>query len=161
MDATDAQPAPPEAQPGESLHERCERALRRLAGVDGADALAACKPLAQELRDARQYPLLLKLGEAIARLDPEDARNRRLQAQALIELGQASVAVDVLEALAGRLSSDDREWAETKGLLGRAWKQIFLDSGDKSTERAQAALRAALAAYREPYEADPGNTGTA
>ncbi|HRO59285.1 MAG TPA: serine protease, partial [Burkholderiaceae bacterium] len=75
-----------------------------------------------------------------------------------IELGQASVAVDVLEALARRQPQGSRDWGEAKGLLGRAWKQIFIDAGDKSSGHAHAALLAAITAYREACEASPDNT---
>ena len=43
--------------------------------------------MCSQLREHRQFNRMLKLAEAVSRVDPDDARNRRLQAQALIETG--------------------------------------------------------------------------
>ena len=145
-----AQPTP--------LQQRAEAALDTLSGLCDEADLAAARPLVKELRNARDYPRMLRLAEAVARLDPADAVNRRLYAQALIESGLASAAVDVLEALAARLPEGHPERLEATGLLGRAWKQVFFDAADKSTPAAHGALAAAIAAYRAPYEADAGRT---
>ncbi|MDM0047945.1 serine protease [Variovorax sp. J22R115] len=124
---------------------------------DEAD-VATAKPLVEALRNERDYPRMLRLAEAVRRLDPGDAKNRRLLAQALIESGLATVAVDVLRALTDSLGAAHPERAEAQGLLGRAWKQIFFDTADKSAPAAQCALTAAIDVYREPYEFDEGNT---
>jgi hypothetical protein len=63
-----------------------------------------------------------------------------------------------LEALLTRLGVDEPEFVEATGLLGRAWKQIFLDSADKTTTTAHSALLAAVAAYRGGHERDHNNT---
>lgn len=141
------------------LLKRVDAALMALAGIDDANSIAVAKPLVEELRNARNYACALRLSEAVRRQDRSDAKNRRLQAQALIESGYATVAVDVLDALASVLPVGDPERAEAMGLRGRAHKQIFFDAGDKSTDAAQTALAAAIAAYRDQYEAD-GNKNT-
>ena len=64
----------------------------------------------------------------------------------------ATVAVDVLTALTRRLRKDDPEWAEAKGLLGRAYKRLFFDAADKTANSAIEALKQSIAAYRDPYE---------
>jgi hypothetical protein len=94
-----------------------------------------------------------QLAEAVSRRDPKDATNRRLYAQYLIDTGKATAAIDLLQTLARRLEQDDPEWAEACGLLGRAWKQIYFDAGDRSDAVARDALKKAIAAYREPFEA--------
>ena len=99
-----------------------------------------------------------RLAEAVSRRFPEDATNRRLYAQYLIDTGRPTVAIDVLRVLARRLPPTHPERAEATGLLGRACKQIFLEAGDKTTPGARAALKEAVAAYRDPYEQNPANT---
>ena len=86
---------------------------------------------------------------------PKDAKNRRLYAQYLIETGKATAAVDLLARLAERLPKNHPELAEATGLLGRAYKQIFFDAGDKTSPGAREALKQAIVAYRGPYEQDP------
>ena len=137
------------------LRDRAAAALAELRGHCGPQELAVAKLLVEQLRDERDYPLMVRLAEAINRRDPKDARNRRLYAQCLIETGNATVAVALLEPLARRLSRDDPEHAEVLGLLGRAHKQIFCDMEDKSGRLGRQALRAAIAAYRQPFERDP------
>lgn len=125
----------------------------------GSEAeLGHVRDLVVELRNARLYPQLMQLAEAVSRRLPGDARNRRLYAQALIEQGQVTVAIDVLKSLAARLSRSDPEHAEAIGLLGRAYKQIFFDVGDKTADDAREALKQAIAIYRKPFEDNPANT---
>ena len=96
-----------------------------------------------------------QLAEAVSRRDPKDPKNRRLYAQYLIDTGKATAAVDLLTRLADRLPKNHPELAEATGLLGRAYKQIFFDAGDKTSSGAREALKQAIAAYRGPYEQDP------
>ena len=99
-----------------------------------------------------------RLAEAVSRRDPKDPKNRRLYAQYLIETGNATAAVDVLQPLARRLAKDHPEFAEATGLLGRAYKQMFFDAGDKTSPGAREALKQAIAAYRKPFEENRANT---
>lgn len=128
-------------------------ALERLQGRASDTDLQAAKPLVEQLRNQRDYELMGQLAEAVSRRDPRDAGNRRLYAQYLIDTGKATAAIDLLLPLARRLAQDHPEWAEATGLLGRAWKQIYFDAGDKGDAAAREALKKAIAAYRGPFEA--------
>lgn len=134
---------------------RARRSLEALRGASDAAELAAARVLVEQLRNQRDYELMGELAEAISRLDPRDARNRRLYAQCLIETGKVTVAIDLLQRLARQLPAGHAEASEVSGLLGRAWKQIFLDSGDKTSASARAALKNAIHTYRVPYENAP------
>ncbi|MFT3800295.1 MAG: serine protease [Burkholderiaceae bacterium] len=142
----------------DSLRENAEQALSRLRGRAADDDLAKARLLALALRDERQFALLARLTEALSRRCPGDARTRRLHAQALIEQGCATAAIDVLKPLAARLPKDDPEYVEATGLLGRAYKQIFFDAGDKTDGGARDALKRAITIYRKPFEDDEANT---
>ena len=141
----------------QALFLRCDRALESLAGIFDPAELEQARADVLELREHRQFNRMLRLAEAVSRVDPDDARNRRLQAQALIETGLATVAVPLLESIVRSVGPDDPEALEAQGLLGRAWKQIFFDAGDRSMPGAQKALRCAVEAYRAPYAANPKN----
>lgn len=142
----------------ESLRLRARQAGARARGQGSAAELAQARDLVVELRNARLYPELVQLAEAVCRRLPGDARTRRLYAQAQIEQGCALAAIDQLEALARTVPRDDPESSEVAGLIGRAYKQIFIDAGDKTSEAARGALKKAIAAYRKPFEANPANT---
>jgi hypothetical protein len=139
----------------QALFLRCERALDSLAGIFDPAELEQARADVLELREHRQFNRMLRLAEAVGRVDPDDARNRRLQAQALIETGLATVAVPLLESIVRSVGPDHPEALEAQGLLGRAWKQIFFDAGDRSMPGAQRALRCSVEAYRAPYAANP------
>src|SRR5512132_2894260 len=139
----------------DDLRQQARDACKRLRGLCEPDEVAKAKPLVEELRNAREYELMGQLAEAVSRQDPKDAKNRRLYAQYLIETGKATAAVDVLLPLARRLPKDNPEFAEATGLLGRAYKQVFFDAGDKTSPGAREALKQAIAAYRKPFEDDP------
>jgi S1-C subfamily serine protease len=101
----------------------------------------------------REFAALARLGEAVGRHAPRDAITRCWYAQALIETGQATAAIDVLRPLATRLPRSDRSWPEAQGLIGRANKQIFFDATDKHSIAAREALKQSLAAYRAVLDA--------
>jgi Trypsin-like peptidase domain/MAP3K TRAFs-binding domain len=137
------------------LRARADDALGKLRGLGSEGDLESAKGLVEELRNTREYDRMGRLAEAISRRDPKDPRNRRLYAQYLIETGKATAAVDVLRPLAQRLPKDHPEFAEATGLLGRAYKQVFFDAGDKTSQGARDALKQAIAAYRKPFEDNP------
>ena len=141
----------------DELRERARGcASSDLRGLSDEADLAEAKRLVEELRNERDYEPMGELAEAVSRRDPKDAKNRRLYAQYLIDTGKATAAIDVLQRAGRRLPKDDPEFAEATGLLGRAYKQIFFDAGDKTSPGAREALKQAIAAYRGPYERTPG-----
>jgi hypothetical protein len=139
----------------DELRAKAQQALKRLSGICEDEDLANAKDLVEALRNAVLYEEMGKLAEAVSRRDPKDPRNRRLYGQYLINTGKVTAAIDVLTPVAQRLPRDDPEFAEAMGLIGRANKQIFFDAGDKADAAAHAALGAAVAAYRIPFEASP------
>lgn len=140
------------------LRRRAAQSLAGLRGLGSEDELVQARELVPLLCRARLFATLAELAEAIGRRLPRDARTRCFYAQALIEQGGASAAIDMLKPLATRLPASDPCRAEAAGLLGRAWKQIFFDAGDKTGASAREALKQAIAVYRQPFEQDPAHT---
>lgn len=142
----------------DTLRARAADALHRLRGLAAETELDAAAGLVRELRRARLFAPTAELAEALGRQRPRDAATRCVYAQALIEQGYVTAAIDVLKPLAARLPAGDLVRAEASGLLGRAWKQIFFDAGDKTGAGAREALKQAVAVYRAPFEENPANT---
>ena len=142
----------------DDLRARTKDAQRKLSFSPDDETIATAKGLVEELRNARDFPMMGRLAEAVSRIDPKDPKNRRLYAQYLIEDGKATAAADVLKALTRRLPKVHPEHAEATGLLGRVYKQIFFDARDKTSIGAREALKQAIASYREPFEASLTNT---
>ncbi|MFN0097482.1 MAG: trypsin-like peptidase domain-containing protein [Gemmatimonadaceae bacterium] len=126
---------------------------RWLAGENGAPRWNdAVRKLLHGLRRERQFDLLASLAERAARLSPREPELRRLQAQALIEVGQAGAALDTLNAALRDLPTIHPEYLELTGLVGRAYKQMFVDAADHRDEAVRRLLEDAIAAYRAQWE---------
>ena len=145
-------PAPKDV---DELQQRASEVLRQLQGPQVEAALPQARLLTLAARDLRDYATLLRLAEAVGRVAPQEVQVRRLYAQALIDTGQVTVAIDLLDALLQRLPPDDAEAAEAAGLRGRAFKQLYFDAADKRSAAATHALAQAIEAYRGPYLAAP------
>lgn len=146
-----------EGSEDQALLTRADELVRHLYARSWLDEGEA---VLDQLRHRREFEWLGALAEAISRHRPRDPRVRRLLAQSLIDRGLATVAIDVIEATLTSLAAGDGalgERDELIGLLGRAHKQIFVDSADTSTTLANQALARAAAAYRDAYERDPLN----
>ncbi len=119
---------------------------------------AAVKKRFDSLKNERAFKQLMNLAEKAARFHSMDPQLRRLQAQALIESDQPATAVDVIERICSVLSPDHPEFAELQGLLGRAYKQMFIESGGKVGSKAMAGEIAlftkSYAAYETCYRRD-------
>lgn len=105
----------------------------------------------RKLRGDRNFLALADVTEKCARYSPDNGELRRLQAQALIDSGQPATAISVIERVRSRLKGDDPEVPELQGLLGRAYKQMLVESGDGPADSKQRLLRQAMAAYSSAY----------
>lgn len=125
----------------------------------GSAAEQDARRLLPELRRGREFRLLAQLCERLVRAHPAEPQLRTWQAQALIELGYASSAIEVAGAGLRQLPDEHHpEWSELHGLVGRAYKQIAFDTADPAGAASEWALRQALQAYALPWRRDPGNT---
>lgn len=147
--------APADAPAADDPRARAEALIRALRGGPPAKTLGQARALLPALRDLRAFDLVLRLAEALCRIDPGDPLTRRLYAQALIETGALTAAIDMLRQLLATLPAQHAEAAEASGLLGRACKQIFFESGAPGSAGARWALAAAIEAYARPYQAQP------
>src|SRR5262245_36684610 len=116
----------------DQVRAQAQELLRSLKGLGGDEDVARSKDLVETLRNVREYELMGRLAEAVSRRDPRDARNRRLYTQYLIDTGKVTAAIDLLTpwpgAYRGTTPSSPRPW----GCLGRAYKRIFFDAGDRT-----------------------------
>ena len=142
-----------------AVEETRRAAAALLAGSwsRGSEEESRARGLLPKLRGLRLFPELALLCDRVARLDPKDAKTRRLLTQALIETGHPTAAAEVARAALRGLPESDPEWCELYGLIGRANKQILMEARDPGDQRGQETLRECLAAYEKPFRRDPGN----
>ena len=116
---------------------------------------ATAKTILGHLRRKRYFDLLQQVADAFLQTGQAAPRIRRQYAQALLEQGGLSAAVPFLEALARETEGDPDqafENAEAKGLLGRAFKQIYVDTDNAERVEARSALNRSISWYHSVYK---------
>jgi hypothetical protein len=105
------------------------------------------------LRGRRQFGLMRRYAEAALRSGTTSEEVRRLYAQSLIEQKDFELALEVLNSIVRDPKSKQREVFEAQGLIGRTYKQQYMDApNDPGSDKL---LRAAIAAYQSVYKKDP------
>lgn len=104
------------------------------------------------LRKKCQFKNLEKAANIFIARDPHGPTIiRRQLAQALIEQARFDQSISILDALDKETTEDDAEKPEIRGLLGRAYKQLFVNA--KKPEY----LLQAIKAYKQGWDAQQGD----
>ncbi len=140
----------------------CEGARARmpalLAAIEAPLDERLARTVLESLRGRRCFAAMQAFAAEAAKVAQGGFRLhvRRQLVQAKIELG----LLDEAAALLGQLEADlknataGKEWSEVNGLLGRMYKQRFVQAVDGG-ETGERELRAAIAAYSRAYDRDP------
>ena len=115
--------------------------------------LEAAKAFLKTLRSKRRFKLLVDAADACIQNGLNDPQIVIWQAQGLIETGQPGAARISLSNLAANAPAGSGMFLEARGLLGRAWKQTFFDSKDRSSPEAQDAIRSSFFEYKAGFDA--------
>ena len=96
------------------------------------DALppGAAGKLLGKLRGGRYFDVAQEVADHLIRLGNEEPVVRRQYAQALVDQGQAMAALDMLSGLVRSTRPGTKEHGEALGLIGRVYKQIYMDAGE-------------------------------
>ncbi|HEX6047928.1 MAG TPA: serine protease [Gemmatimonadaceae bacterium] len=134
------------------------RLIAQLHRADEPLPADAAKDLLSTLRRKRFFTPMQHVADALVQTGQDAATVRRQYAQALIDRGALVAATAVLE----QLLTDAGENAEVCGLLGRAYKQRYIDAlqyrrnlSRPATDRHVAAIREAVRWYSGSYEQNP------
>lgn len=112
------------------------------------------------LRRKRRFAIMVRLGDALSVTSKTNFSIRNLYAQSLIEQGYFTSAISVLEKLeadilATEAGSNTLEYSENQGILGRAYKQLYVRTGYSRTDTAVAFLSKGIGYYLRVYVSDP------
>jgi hypothetical protein len=113
------------------------------------------------LRRRRFFELIEQLAETFRFVGLDDPRIRRQYAQALIDQRKIEKAIDTLEAIESRTrGADPEENAEAKGLIGRIYKQLYVnvvnsDPNALASPLVRGYLQRAIDQYWSVYRAAP------
>jgi tetratricopeptide (TPR) repeat protein len=132
--------------------ELCDELIAYVQSQAEPFALHPARRILSALRDHRHFVLLQRVADAFIQADRGDPVIRRQYAQALLDQGNLSAAVAVLERLVGDTEGQPHEHAEALGLLGRAFKQMYIAAQGGPAERRKRFLERAITQYREVYD---------
>lgn len=131
------------------LADDLAKQIRESGEVYPADlARAALKPL----RRKRYFDILIRLADAIFESRQTDALARTYYAQALIDTGRPLLAIPYIRDLIAATQEGTRERFEAEGLLGRAYKQLYVQNGRR--EDAELAFKA----YNDVFKDHPAES---
>src|SRR5580704_11716200 len=110
----------------------------------------------QKLRRKRRFAAMGLLADAFYQSGLRTAQLRRQYGQALIDQGMLSGAELVLQSLLADPQTIQSEQAEARGLLGRIYKQLYVNAGASAVApRAQANLQRSFDEYSSAWKANP------
>jgi hypothetical protein len=104
--------------------------------------------LLQALRDARAFDSIVVIAERLIARGQDHAKLRRIYSQALIDRGQITAGVEVLNAIANSKGAPEDEQREAIGLLGRAYKQLYVNASVIKAPSRSDNLKQAIDYYR-------------
>jgi len=130
----------------------CDELIAYVRGEAEPYRLQPARRILAALRDQRHFVLLQRVADAFIQAGRDDPVIRRQYAQALLDQGNLSAAVAVLDRLVIDTQGQAREHAEARGLLGRAYKQMYVAAEGGPVERCKRFLERAIAQYRDVYE---------
>jgi hypothetical protein len=140
----------------ESVDAICQGIVNRLPAEPDLFPEPAARRFLQKLRRKRRFAAMGLLAEALLQSGLQTLQVRRQYAQALIDQGMLSGAELVLQSLLLDSQTNAVEQAEARGLLGRIYKQLYVNSGPKAVaDRAKANLQRSYEAYSAAYKVNP------
>lgn len=108
------------------------------------------------LRRGRYFQQLQEVADALLQSGRSDPTVRRQYAQSLLDQGLLTAAVAVLRQLqSDTVDVDPAEHHEATGLLGRAYKQMYLTTGASAPMRRRRFMDAAIGSYQQVVTASP------
>ena len=133
----------------------CDRLIQRIHQEKTPCPDVDAKAVLALLRRKRQFALIVRVAEAFIRSGQQSSQVRRQYAQALIEQRILLAPEPFLQSLAAEPLGDGSEVAEAHGLLGRIYKQLYVDAGRPPNPYGRLFFERALSEYLQTYRLDP------
>lgn len=145
-----------------AVTEQCDalEALLKTPAAAPPIAAAEAKAALNALRSCRHFKDLERISAGLISAGFTSARTHRQHAQALLDIGKVDTiraAIDELKQLVVDTQNDPEENAEARGLLGRAFKQKYVNSLGPNVDPADLAglLSQAATWYASAYDTNP------
>jgi tetratricopeptide (TPR) repeat protein len=139
----------------EAADEMCARLVEHLFQSADPYPPKQAESVLATLRKKRFFAPMEKVADALILTERATLKVRRQYAQSLIDQGNLTAALNVLEDLKAKSADDRDEQAEARSLVGRVYKQLYVNTKNLASEFKRRFLRRAVRAYHEVYESDP------
>ncbi|MEY4352425.1 MAG: hypothetical protein RLZZ609_666 [Cyanobacteriota bacterium] len=143
----------------QATRQLCDQLIEYLRDADAAYPLKNAKIVLNQLRRQRYFDLMQSVADALIQNGQDDAFILRQYAQSLLDLGHITAAISILHDLeritaADGVKPNQSEYEEARGLLGRAYKDLYTLAPDPGRGRNRQHLEQAIACYRSIYAAN-------
>ncbi|MBV9924796.1 MAG: trypsin-like peptidase domain-containing protein [Acidobacteria bacterium] len=143
----------------------CDRLVRRIHDEPQGFPEGRARTCLSLLRRKRLFKLVTQVAEALLASGRRTPLIRRQYAQALIDRGLFNAPELVLQSVLHDSHLDEQEEKEARGLMGRIYKQLYVDvhellgadAGRAERPRLHKYLRRAMSEYQAGYRLDPWN----
>jgi hypothetical protein len=154
--------------------ELCDQLIRHLRATETPYNDTEAAGILDLLRRKRYFRLMQCVADVLIQTGQDSWRIRRQYAQSQLDLGNMTAAIATLDRLVadtaapnepgiGDLDADEppieslrqNEHAEARGLLGRAYKQLYVNADSVEVPRNRQNLQRAIQQYRDVYRTDP------
>jgi S1-C subfamily serine protease len=132
----------------------CQKLIGRLNQSSELFPRDPAKVILARLRRKRQFRLMELVADALIRSGQRTPQILRQYAQAMIDQGNLLSPEIILGALLADPETSQGERAEANGLLGRIYKQLYVNGADSRNPRQQDYLRKSLHHYYDVYNSD-------
>lgn len=144
----------------DGARELCEELVAHLRERDDAYPEKHAKTALGLLRGKRYFDHMQMVADALIQNGQDAPMVRRQYAQSQLDQGNLTAAISTLEDLEqdtapGGAKPDPAENAEARGLLGRAYKDLYVFASNPHLSRNRRHLEQAIACYQGVYKDDP------
>ena len=135
----------------------CKEIVDRIKGSEDQIPEPTARRMLADLRGMRRFGLMRSLAEAIIQSGVTTAQVRRQYAQALIDDGHGDLdeAENELKTIVADPRTKTGEVREARGLIGRVYKQRYINNANTRSQENTANLQRALELYYETYRLNP------
>jgi hypothetical protein len=146
----------------EGAAELCQNLITHLYRTTASYPSKEAEKVLQILRNKRMFLLMESVGDALIQTGQDTFKIRRQYAQSLIDQRSFTAAISVLKILISDTQNapahDPKaasENIEARGLIGRAYKQLYVNANTPSNTRNQQFLKESIGAYLNVYDSSP------
>lgn len=144
---------------------QCETLIDFLLQGDQQIPVAKAEKILQQLRNKRMFTTMKKVAEAYYTIGLTSFKIQKQYAQSMIDSGEYVPAVFVLKSLIAATDNNQvtdlsavTEKAEARGLIGRIYKQLYVNAGNAANPNCKQYISLAVNAYYQVYAADKTKT---